>query len=105
MIFSGPINPEGRDRVAEPGFYEEYLGRVRDVSDRYGILYRDCTDGLTSADFVAPLMQARDAIHMRDSGRAKLAARLLEPIADLVGGLLAERTRRTVGAPGAPVGG
>jgi hypothetical protein len=104
MIFSSPINPEGRDRLAEPGFYEEYLGRLQEVSDRYGILYRDCTDGLTPADFV-PGKQGRDAIHMRDSGRAKLAARLVEPVADLVGGLLAERARRTAGAPGAPVGG
>ena len=105
MIFSGPINPEGRDQLAEPGFYKEYLGRLQDVSDRYGIVYSDCTDGLTSADFVSPGMQGRDAIHMRDSGRATLAARLVEPIADLVGGLLAERTRRTAGAPGTPVGG
>jgi len=84
LIFSGPINPEGRDRLAEPGFYEEYQARLRRLAEDYRVVYRDFTAGLEPDDFLTPLRQARDPIHLEARGRVKLAARVVEPVAEII---------------------
>ncbi|MBI1816115.1 MAG: YfhO family protein [Deltaproteobacteria bacterium] len=85
VIYAGPVNPFGRDRLAEPGLYEEYIARLRGTADRYGLIWRDYSDAMTPADFRKPKYGGlRDPIHLNEDGRKKLAGLLAAPVADAV---------------------
>lgn len=85
VLYASPINPLLRDRLYEPGLYDDYLANLRVVAGRHGLIYRDYTDALTPADFRVPKYGAfRDPIHMNPQGRAKLARLLLEPLSQAV---------------------
>ena len=104
VVFSSPINPEGREEVIEPGLYEEFRERMRVMAGRSGMVWRDYTDALTPADFIPPTFpgQKRDAIHMNGGGRVKLAKLLTEPVGEIVARISRERDGQ--GALPPPVG-
>lgn len=92
LLYASPINPLLRERLYEPGLYDEYLARLRVVAGRYGLIYRDYTDALSPSDFRKPKYGGiRDPIHMNATGRAKLARLLLEPVTQAVQGTAASR--------------
>jgi len=94
VMYTGAINPLGREQLAEPGFYEEYLARLRVVAGRYGLIWRDYTDTMTPADFKKPKYGGlRDPIHLNETGRAKLAALLVEPVSEALQSVIAPPQR------------
>ena len=85
LIFSGPLNPARRDDLCEPRLYAEYLARLQHLADQYGLVFRDYSEGMTPADFVVPPAPTKpDPMHLNAGGRAKLAAKLVDPIAAIV---------------------
>jgi hypothetical protein len=85
VMYASPINPLGREQLAEAGLYEEYLAKVRAVAQRHGLIWRDYTDALAASEFVAPMFGgARDAIHPNERGRRTLARLLAVPVAEAV---------------------
>ena len=87
VMYASPINPLGREQLAEAGLYEEYLAKVRAVAQRYGLIWRDYTDALAASEFVTPMFGgSRDAIHPNERGRRTLARLLAVPVADAVSG-------------------
>jgi hypothetical protein len=95
LIYSGPINPDGRDRLADPGLYEEYLARLRGVMERHGVRFHDFSDALAATDFRKPMFPRpgeaapRDPIHLNPDGGAKLGDVVAEAVAALVAPKLA----------------
>ena len=91
LIFSGPLNPARRDDLCEPRLYAEYLARLQHLADQYGLVFRDYSEGMTPADFVVPAAPTKpDPMHLNAGGRAKLAAKLVDPIAAIVAAEIAE---------------
>lgn len=97
LIYSGPINPLGRDRLTEPGHFDEYLARLRVLAGRHGVRFRDFTDTLEADDFRRPLYPRpgsgppRDPIHMNAKGGAKFGEYLADAVADLAAPILVMR--------------
>lgn len=84
VLFTGPVNPVGRDRIVERGLYDEYLAFLRVVVGRSGLIWRDYTDALGAEDFLPPKLGRRDPIHMNAGGRLKLSKLLIDPVAEAV---------------------
>src|SRR5262249_11060910 len=85
VLFTGPVNPLGRERVAEGGLYAEYRAFLRVVAGRYGLIWRDYTDTLGADDFITPRYGGRrDPIHINAAGRAKVSTRLVDAVAEAV---------------------
>ncbi len=90
VLYAGPVNPIGRDRVTDPGLFEGFLARVQHVAESNQIVWRDYTTAMSGDDFQPPKFgKTRDPIHLNPGGRAKMAALLLDPIEEA----LAKRAR------------
>lgn len=86
VLYASPINPLLRERLYEPGLYDDYLSDLRVVAGRYGLIFRDYTDALAPADFRKPKYGGlRDPIHMNTAGRTQLGRLLLEPLSVAIG--------------------
>jgi hypothetical protein len=111
LIYSGPINPLGRDRLAAPGHYEEYLARLRVLVGRHRVRFRDFTDLLGAEDFRKPLfprpgnLPPRDPIHMSTEGGAKFGEYLADAVLDLAAPRLRRQTAPTSRPPTANAAG
>lgn len=93
VVFGGPVNPEYRATMAEPGLYDEFRERMRVVAERNDVVWLDYTDAMTPRDFLPARFGGpkRDAIHLNVRGRRKLARELAAPIAAIVGKAAAGR--------------
>jgi hypothetical protein len=80
VLYASPINPFLRERLSEPGLYEDYLATLRIVAGRHGLIFRDYTDALKRNDFRIPKLGIRDPVHMNEVGRERLATLLQEPL-------------------------
>ncbi len=98
VLYAGPINPLRRNRLVDPDFYEEYLARLRVTVGRYGLIWRDYTDTMTPEDFRPPMYNpnGRDPIHLNETGRAKLAKLLADPVAEAVTNAIRARRADTI---------
>ena len=96
VLYAGPVNPLGREALADPGLYEEYLAFLRVLAGRSGLIWRDYSDTMTPADFRPPRYGGlRDPIHLNEAGRAKLAQLLAQPVAEAIGNVTAVGTGTT----------
>jgi hypothetical protein len=90
-MYSGPINPFHRERLAEPGHYEEYLAGRCVIAGRYGVRFRDFTDTMEASDFRKPMFprpgdaEPRDPIHLNPQGGAKLGNYVADAVVELLG--------------------
>lgn len=84
LIFSGPINPDGRASLAEPGLQEEYVGRLRELAGSHRVTFLDLSDTMVGSDFVRPDYATYERIHLNADGRQRLAGLLVEPLLALI---------------------
>jgi hypothetical protein len=101
VIYAGPVNPLGRDTLVEPELYEDYLAFLRMLTGQYALIWRDYSDTMTPADFRPPKYGGlRDPIHLNETGRAKLAALLVQPVAEAIENVTATGRGSTAVPPG-----
>jgi hypothetical protein len=94
LLYTGPVNPAVRDRLTEPGLYEEYVTRVRTTAARHGLGWRDYSDALSPDQFRRPLLGETDPIHMNQRGGAELVALIADALRDTIDTTLARRPDR-----------